>query len=190
MTAPVETLRQACLVWVMAYANPAGTALAADEAIFADQPFPRPDLPYLTINVIAPGATQGFDEEVDGLTAGVPTKRGRGHRTATISIQGYGEATAEWLEELRLSCATAETVADTLEAAGWPRLGFFTLAGIERLTELLDSSHEPRYGLDVTVHYTVTAAARTQVELATIAATVTQSSDAYPDLETEISVSV
>jgi len=190
MTAPVETLRLAALTWVKAYASPVGTALAEDDAIFADAPFPRPALPYLTIKVISPGASRGFDEQIDGLTVGgAPTKRGKGHRTAVISIQGYGEDTAEWLEELRLSCATADAVGDTLAAAGYPRLGFFTLDAVQDLDQLIDTSTEARYGLDFTVHYAVTGAARTQVELATIEATVTQTSDAYPDLETIITVS-
>jgi len=196
MTAPLETLRQACLTWVAAFASPDGVALVtaglgtAVEVIFADQADTRPDLPYLTIDVISPGASQGFDEELDALTVGgVPTKQGRGHRTAVISIQGYGEDTAEWLEELRLSCALTDDVGLTLATAGYPRLGFHTLAPVQNLDQLLDTSTEARYGLDVSVHYIVTGAARAQVELATITATVTQSSDAYPDLETTITVS-
>jgi|SaaInlStandDraft_4_1057021.scaffolds.fasta_scaffold48823_2 hypothetical protein len=197
MTAPLETLRQAVLTWVAAYAKPDGVALVtaglgtAVQVVFADQPHERPDLPYLTIDVTSPGAANGHDEQIDGLTGGgAPTKTPKGRRTATISIQGYGEDTAEWLEELRLSMTLADAVADTLEAAGYPRFGFFTDGPLTNVGQLLDTENEHRYGLDVFVHYAVAGAARTQIELATIETTVTQSSDAYPDLETTITATV
>jgi len=196
MTAPAETLRQAVLAWVAAYANPTGVALvttgtgAQVQVIFAGQDSPRPDLPYLTISITSLGPADGHDEArvtLDG--SDVPQHTAYGRRTASVSIQGYGEDTAEWLEELRLSCALADDVADTLEAAGYPRLGFYTEGTVQQIDQLLDTSTEDRYSLDVSCHYTVSSAARTQVELATIEATVTQTSDAYPDLETTITVS-
>jgi len=189
MTAPVETLRLATLTWVQAYANPAGTALTAAQVIFASPAKARPPLPYITIDVISPGPRDGHDDTIVSLTAGVPYHKARGRRTATISLQGYGEATAEWLEELRLSSALGDDVADTLEAAGYPRFGFMPGA-MQDVGKLLDSSSEARHSFDVTVHYEVTSAPRVQVELETIEADVTYSSDAYDDLTTDISVSV
>lgn len=198
MTAPLETLRQATLTWVAAYAKPDGTALTtvglsdAVQVIFADQADERPDLPYLTIGFTSPGAQQGYDETRVTLTGGgAPQIKAHGRRTAVLSIQGYGEDTAEWLEELRLSCAMADQVADTLEDAGYPRFGFHPEAPVQKLDQLLDTSFEPRYGFDVAVHYTVsTGTAREQIEAETIEADVTTTSDACPDLSTSITIDV
>jgi len=173
MTGTRETVLQSCRGWLKG-----SLALTDDQVIPADDKGPRPSIPYLTVKLIAHGLPRGVDEEIRGVDGGgAPTVKIIGQRVSTLSVQGFGGASAEWLElaALRLRrpdvIALCDTLAITVEAEG----------GIDDVSAMIDTEIEPRYACTFEVSYAhADDAAATQTEAIDIVADLT-----YPRSDTD-----
>lgn len=138
---------------------------------------PRPALPYLAVRVVGDRIV-GEPERVDSLTGGDdPQTRSRGFREATVTVFGYGDAAAEYLELFRIDL-TKPAIDALIEAAG------FSLAADGQTTEtpaLLDTAIETRWQCDFTAVYAVEGTNETQTaaELLSIATSYTDQSGTY-----------
>lgn len=144
-----ETILQTVRAWFK-------TALSLTDAqiIPADDKGPRPPLPYLTVKVTTADIAVGFDEQVRELNPAtdVPTVRGRGHRSGTVSVQGYGSITSGWLEvaTLRLQRDTIQRLLCDAGITVIPPGG-----GVSDLSALVDTEIEPRYLREFEIGYSV-----------------------------------
>jgi len=182
---PTETVLQVIRTWLKAYG--ATTALTDAQVIVAEAPV-RPPLPYITVKVTAPDIEQGWVEPVHAVTgAGIPTVAGRQSRSASVSIQGHGAASYAWLQRALLALAAPENVRITLEAASLPPLGIRP-GGITDISEIVDTSQEARFLLEVVVYYQVTGAALSQTPLVTVRDTHTQTAPGSADLVRTINI--
>lgn len=93
----------------------------------------------------------------------------RGEREVTISLQGFGAETAEWLDRLSLRVQRPDVVALCL-AAGF---GVRAEGPLRELTALLDTSFQPRYLRELTVGYQLYDAPDAAVEFETSETTIT-----------------
>lgn len=114
----------------------------------ADQPGWKIALPMVTMRCLAWG-------DFDGLTADWspgddPDSMVMAHRErGTLSLQGYGEETAEWLAAIRRHLDD-QAATQVLAINGYD-LG--ELGGIVNLTAVLNTGMQHRYGLDLEVTY-------------------------------------
>lgn len=110
----------------------------------------------ITIASVSAGLTQVADA--------VPVRNVNAHRSATVSVQGFGRETASWLERAVLKLRSGavltamETDGVTVDPAG----------GLQDLSQLLDTGIEGRYLREFTVGY----ALRTEPEILVPAETV------------------
>jgi hypothetical protein len=131
-------------------------ALTDQQVIKGDKSGPRPTssggtvVKYLTVRVGAI-VIDGMDERLSSYPTGGPTpiRHQRGNRRATVTIQGIGEGTDEWLESIRsrLALPAARAVIDSTG------IEFQIPGGVLNLSTLLDVSIEPRFALDLDACY-------------------------------------
>lgn len=144
-----ETILQAVRSWFK-------TALGITDSqiIPADDKGPRPALPYLTVKVITADIPVGTDETIRELNPAtdVPTVRGRGHRSGTVSVQGFGADSAGWMEvaALRLRYDSIQRLLSDAGIAVINRGG-----GVSDISALVDTEIEARYVRDFEISYTV-----------------------------------
>jgi len=125
----------------------------ADAKVIVHNPAggPRPALPYLAVRVVGDRII-GDAERVDSLTSGnAPRTRSRGFREATVTVFGYGDAAALYLETFRLDL-DKPAVDAVIAAAG------FSLSADGQTTEtptLLDTAIETRWQCDLTAIYAI-----------------------------------
>jgi hypothetical protein len=146
-----DTILQA--VRALCKAIAADTALTDYQVIPADEDGTRPDLPYLTVRV---GAVVGVGsgDVMDKWTAGTSlTRTHEGFRRASVSIQGYGAGSEEWLESIRLRLG--EYAVSGLETT-W-KVSFCDVGETLDLSAMLDTAIEPRFSLDLFVHLDVSS---------------------------------
>jgi len=128
------------------------TSLADGKVIFAEQNGvigPRPAKPYITVKV---GAIpdDGLDEIQDKWTSGATLVRyQRGARRASISVQGFGTGTDDYLELVRTGLQNNAIRAIMLSTG----CQFQNPGTILNLTDMLDSSFEQRFSLDMDCYY-------------------------------------
>ena len=76
------------------------------QIIPADDPFVRPELPYLMVDIANLDSTQGTDETIYGINAAdSPTARGRGFRLGQITVNGFGVETADLIMQAGVQLA-------------------------------------------------------------------------------------
>lgn len=92
---------------------------------------------------------------------GQPTILAVSQRASTLSVQSFGAAAYEWLEELSQGL-DLPAVLTTLQAAG---VAVVELSGgVQDITELLGTDTERRGSFEAELHYGVTTDAQTEVE--------------------------
>lgn len=117
----------------------------------------RPDRPYLTVNVLTLGNRVGAGDEtlhrVNDTDPDFPEIRARGERTATVSIQGFGDEAGDWMEGAVLSLII-EKIRDSIKTAGFT---FRPLGGqgVQSLADKFGSGFEQRYSLDIEAAYKI-----------------------------------
>ena len=118
---------------------------------------PRPALPYLAVRVVGDRII-GDAERVDSLTGSDPRTRSRGHREATVTVFGYGDAAALYLETFRIDL-DKPAIDAIIIAAG------FSLSADGQTTEsplLIDTAIETRWQCDFTAIYAIEGTNETQ----------------------------
>jgi len=93
--------------------------------------------------------TETADPNLTLEAASQPVLGRGGQRRSTVSLQGFGAATAGWLERMVLRLGSPD-VRELLDAAG---LSVRPLGGLTNLALILDTASEPRYARDVEVSY-------------------------------------
>lgn len=126
------------------------TDCPANKCILRDLAAPRPEPPYVTFGWNTLGQATGQTER-QVLDVGANTVvRHVGPRTATLSIQGYGEITSDWMEQFKLHLGDVQTTRILAEGA---LCSVYDSGTIQDITALLDTSRERRYSLDLEVAY-------------------------------------
>lgn len=140
--------------------------LTTEQIIPADDKGTRPPLPYLTVKVIVPGSQVGTHERIPGIDGGTgaPTEKIRVERRATVSLQGYGAGAYDWLDTALVELPLPSTQ-EALDGAG---LSVQTLTDITDISRFIDTSTEPRYGVDLAVDYRVESEPVTLIEAAKV----------------------
>ncbi len=174
-----QALREDIRVWCKAAAS--STALTDDQVIPANSDRPRPAPPFLTVRVLTDDLPVGSDETVSYVEAGVLKTRQRGLRTGTVSVQGFGESAADWLQRLAGTLHLPAVLA-LLTARN---LSLRPLGGIVDVTALLDNAREPRFSRDFAFSYLwrsdpVTVLAAASVETTDDSELVQSSTDPDP----------
>ncbi|MEN0065938.1 MAG: hypothetical protein AAGA48_27605 [Myxococcota bacterium] len=147
--------------WLKAAATAAG--LTDAQIILANQDGPRPPLPYATVNVLTYDAKLGEDETwVDASDP--PQLRQRGVRTGTLSVQTFGRGAATWLRRAVGRLRHPSVLAVTTEAG----VTVEPTGGLQNLTNLVDTSMEPRFQRDFSVLYRTVSDPETAIELDTV----------------------
>jgi len=169
-----EDIIQALRSFAKAYAIN-GTALTNSQVIPADDKGPRPATPYLTVKVMVHDIPIGQDVVFSDLSGrGDPQWKQTGQRSGTVSMQGFGAGSDDWLGNLMMSYLLPGAV-DILDAAEidlHPMPG-----GVTDLSTLLDTAIEERYLLEWDVTYELTTDdtyAETGVELEHVIMTTIQ----------------
>ncbi len=158
-----EDITQGVRDWLKRAAVDDATDLTDAQVIVVDEDAPRPPPPYLTVRVITPGTVVGHDERLHGVSGGVPIREVAGVRRATVSVQGFGAATADWLEEAVIGLQRVSVLAIT-RAAG---ISVELLGDTSDLSTLLDSGIEPRFARDFAVLYGVRGGEEALTEMLT-----------------------
>lgn len=149
-------------------------SLTDAQVIPADDRGPRPALPYLTVKVTTADLQVGEDEARYGLDGAVPTVTVHGTRRGTVSIQGFGAASEEWLATARLALRLPTTQV-VLNAAG---LTIVPMGAPRDISAMLDTGIAARFAWDLEVLYGVSSAAEQETEAAI--ATLTSVMDGNP----------
>lgn len=147
-------------------------ALSVDpgKVIPANDTGPRPTLPYLTVHVTTPGVVVGVDEEVDAVdAAGEPARRSVGQRTATVSVNAYGDGTEAWLECFVLSLTRTHV------RAVWDSNGLAVdpFGAPRDLSTWLDTAFEARWLQEFRVQYQQAGPVETLTGLDDVSLTLT-----------------
>jgi hypothetical protein len=126
--------------------------IPADGSPFSDEN-PRPNLPYITIKVTTADIPVGVDERIPKTEApAAATVKGRGHRSGTVSVNGFGADSAGWLEVFTLRLQY-ETSIRRLQAAGIAVIN--RGGGVTDLSALVDTSIEARFLREFEISYSV-----------------------------------
>lgn len=154
----------------------ASSSLTDAQVIPADDRGPRPALPYVTVKVTTADVQVGEDEARYGLDDDdVPTVTVHGTRRGTVSIQGFGAASEEWLATARLALRLP-TVQAVLNAAG---LTVVPMGAPRDISAMLDTGIAARFAWDLEVLYGVSSDPEQETEAAI--ATLTTTLERFPD---------
>lgn len=126
------------------------TGCPSNAVIARDPNAPRPTPPYVVMGWTALGVYQGEAERIVMEVDGVTVERVKTPRGGTLSIQGYGEVTSDWIEDFKLSLDDTEESRLTESAAG---VSIYSSGGMRDITQLVQSALERRYTLDLDVTY-------------------------------------
>ena len=141
-------LEDGLISWLTLAGAAAGIPNADEAVIPADEDGERPDLPYLVVRVLVYDVPFGEDDEfVDDATP--PVFRGRGQRSATVSVNAFGADAEAWLERAVFTLRYPAIKAN-LTAAG---LAVEPVGGLNNLSSLLDDRTQVRFQRDFTVAY-------------------------------------
>jgi hypothetical protein len=128
------------------------TDCPANKIVLRDVAGPRPEPPYVTLGWNTLGQSTGEVERQVFEVGANTVVRHTGPRTATLSIQGYGEVTSDWMEEFKLQLGDVQVTRILATTAG---CSVYDSGSVQDITALLDTSRERRYSLDLTVAYDV-----------------------------------
>lgn len=136
--------------------------IPADGSPFGDDN-PRPSLPYITIKVTTAGIPVGTTEQLRGESGGLPTVKGRAHKTGLVTINGYGVDTSGWIEvfELRLVYDSVIRLFSDAGIAIIDRGG-----GTTDISALVDTQIEARFLREFEISYSVVDAVAETLVLA------------------------
>lgn len=168
MTA-LSTAEQGVRTWLKA-----AKSLTDAQVILADKGGVRPPKPYLSIKVLTDTGVGGT-QNIGGTSGSDATLKQRKDRRATISIQGHGVDTHEWLVESELKLSDP-SIQDALRTAC-----VSIIAGsVRSLPITRDTATEARFGLDVEVAYGIETTPTTQVyaDKTTVSTTLDDTFDA------------
>lgn len=153
-----QAIGQALRQWILT-----STALADNKVLFAFQPGPQPEWPFVVLNPTLATAPQGlYDEQQFGT--GTLTRIER--RTVTVSVNVYGaQGEALAIADQAADGLESQAVLAILEAAG--------LAPIDKgqprnLSELEETQFVERYEFDVKLSAVATSAAEDVGQIAGI----------------------
>lgn len=132
---------------VLAGAN-GGIPSPDSSVIYANQDAPRPALPYLTVRVFVYDVQVHEDESLID-DSDPPLWRGRGQRTSTVSVNGYGIGADEWMERAVFMLRSPSVVASLNESG----LAVRPVSGMNNLSGILDESTQVRFQRDFGVDY-------------------------------------
>lgn len=150
------TIREAVRAWLV--------GAGAGTVIFADQGGERPAFPYVTVKVTLSDLVNGGDaiHYRDDLTVVA-----NGDRRATVSVQAFGSAAIDALEEA-VALLPLPSAQATLTAAG---ITVEPTGGLLDLTGVVDEHPEARAARDFDVLYQRVSGGEAFVDAATVDAT-------------------
>lgn len=167
---PVDSIltciASAARTWFVQQAVQGGIPAADGRVIFADEPGPRPPLPYVVVDVPVLDERLGRDEVVVD-DSDPPQVSVRAFRAGMVSLHAYGDGALTWLERAQ---ATLQQPASqtTLTTEG---LNLEPVGGTQNLTSLLETQNETYFRQDYQFTYqrlADPADAETGVELAQV----------------------
>ena len=173
-----DTIRNAVRDWIKATAS--GSALTDAQVIDGSVTSVRPPLPYIAVTLLVWDMPVGFDEFSRSESGANPTVAARGDRRATVSVQGFGATTADWIESAhrRLDLPTAEAI---MAAAG---LTLLPIGGSSQTPTVIDTGKEKRYLREYEVYYSFTSDPETQTPTSSIVLTQTYQSESGDHIDT------
>lgn len=134
------------------------------KVINAGAPGPRPEKPYLTVRLTSPGGGGAPAERLDSVDDdGAPMVVMRERREASVSIQGYGTDSGDWLDALQLGLDSPDSLA-AQEALG---VSAAVQTPVSDLSTLLDTAEETRFSLELVLRYRLESTPAAAVELLT-----------------------
>lgn len=150
-------------------------SLTDNQVIPADDTGTKRVASFLLVKVTTADIQVGEDETRYGLDDDdVPTVTVHGTRRGTVSIQGFGATSEEWLATARLALRLP-TVQAVLNAAG---LTIVPMGAPRDISAMLDTGIAARFAWDLEVLYGVSSAAEQETEAAI--ATLTSVMDGNP----------
>ena len=132
------------------------TDLPGDRIVPADDSGTRPDLPYLTVQILTSDVPSAWDEkiqEIDEATGSI-SENIIGRRTGSIQIDGYGRGAFDQITKAALGLRLTQ-IRQQLRA---DRLSVRPEGGINDLSQLVDDEIEKRFQRDFALSYAVTFA--------------------------------
>jgi len=161
-----ETVIQAIRTYLKAHS--ASSALTNAQVIPADDKGPRPALPYMTVSVGA-NSKVGTDEICDIVVATVPYKYARSQRTITVTVDGFGLGSEDWLEtsSIGFNLPNQQKTLRDLDLTARPN------GDIIDLSSMRDTAIEYHFSQDWTVDLCWTSANQEQVEVLTFETEIT-----------------
>jgi hypothetical protein len=130
------------------------------KVVYAGAKGVRPEKPYLTIRITSHVAIGGT-ERIDGEDAGDPTATMRQLREASVSIQGFGEDSLDWLDTIQTSLDSPDSL--TLQDE-WG-IAALLRSPVTEISALLDNEEEQRFSLELTLRHRYDAPIQTGVPL-------------------------
>lgn len=141
---------------------------------------PRPKPPYVTLGWLTLGDPQGETERiVTQNSEGAWVVQKRTPMLASLSIQGYGEITSDWLLCFQNELGDVQNVRLIGEGA---QCSVYNSGNVRDVTVLLNSSRERRYSLDLDVGYNLITE-REVLEVADVQVDMVYDSPVAGDLE-------
>lgn len=125
---------------------------------------PRPAMPYVTTRVTSPGdpLLHGPAERIDGLTAGaIPQATMQERREATISLQGYGADTADWLSQAQIRLDSPDSLLLQRDSS----IALLLQTPMTDISALLDLEEERRFSLELRLRHQYADDPAEQIEL-------------------------
>jgi hypothetical protein len=152
-----ETILQAFRSWLKD-----AQSLTDAQVIPEDDDGPRPPKPYLTVSVLTLDNMVNMDDEELGSLDGSsdPQVKTRGQRNATVSVQGFGADTADWLADARLAIRlpAAQAIFDAANLSVAP------MGGTSTDNPRIDTILEDRYLMEFDVYYGLESSNQAQYE--------------------------
>ena len=130
------------------------TGLPGGQVIPADDSGTRPDLPYLTIQIITSDVPDAWSEQTFSIDedTGDLNEQIIGYRTGSVQVDGYGRGAIDHLTTARLKLRSTQ-VRDITRAHN---LGVRKEGGIQDVSQLVDDEIEKRFTCDFAISYGIT----------------------------------
>ena len=132
------------------------TDLPADQIVPADDSGTRPDLPYITVQIVSSDIPAGWDERVWSVNdiTGDLDQNIIGRRRGSVQIDGYGRGAYDQLSQAGLSLRLTP-IRRLLRNR---KLSVRKEGGIQDVSQLVDDEIEKRFTRDFAISYAVTYA--------------------------------
>jgi len=125
---------------------------------------PRPEIPYLMINAGPQAVPYGHADKLYDTDSGIPRETIEQAYATTLSVNGYGEATSDWLADMHLSLAqtsTQQLLADE-------KIGVTQESETRDLSALTDTEIEFRFQRDFEARFVLELPPADLVEASTL----------------------